>query len=1161
MGKGVGQIIVGAIAIVASLVIPGSQGWLTAMGASLIASGGATMLSKPPKLGIRASDLGQNISDPVAALAVVYGKVRVGGARVFMEAPSPGRSLWLAIAFSHGPVAGIDEIYVDGELATETDGRGKGEYANLVTAWKAYGTDSQPGVVPQERGAINVVSSIRLNENERRLTLDTAHSFLVGHVVRCTGVVGMENNQDYHLVQSVPSSTQIVVARYDGGPGTSGGGGTVDFFTPDPAVLFGSRWGAMHAGKGVAWAFVRIRWNERFTTLPRVEAVVRGRAVVDPRASGTTRTVSSMAAGPSAVGAATSIEITTSAAHGYAEGDLVVLSGYSASALNGTHRVDRIVSSTVFRVYGPVYAAGTGGTLTKLAYSTNPAVCIRDYLASPIYGIGALAAELDDTAIAAEANYHDEILNVPLENTDAFTNQRRISQIVVAAGVATVTTTTAHQYATGNTVRISGMDAATVLNGNFVVTVTGASTFTYATAETNGTYIPPTQERHRYTYIAEVEIVFEQMAFASVLKTQKRFEISGVVNTANPVKENLEDILTSCRGMLVYQGGKYRPLTRRPSTAHALALTEANIIGDFEYALPGQRDLANVVRAAFLDATKGYTVNFVDYPAPGMPNGFLTEDNNQRLARDIELPFTTSRVTAQQVAMVTRRESRNGIGMSLTCTEAALAYAVGNVANVTHPSPGFVAKPFWVVAIAILPTALVRLTLQEYDATAYDLDAQDDTPFAPNTVLPIPPLGSADDPIAVPTDLAAAFDTLSTKPGGGVEIAITYTPPTSIFFKQIDYEVRSRPRGSGTAFSTLPARIMVGSGHGSDRYPAAFDTEYEVTPVTYTTNGTLLRGTGSAVKTVTIPNNPVASPTFATPVAMSDRIVYGVTFDTLTTRIEVWSTEYASDPGVASSRWNVGTKFTDWHRDDGRSQIAISLAASSNWLVTTRVAFNALDQVGTISTVKTQGASPTRPANITGTPVVAVNTDGTVVEIDVPIPADVVTGPMDKLALYRDGVKIGTVARTAAASTNQRVVHSGLNPATAYRFAYKGETNAGVESLNLSPEVSVTTPSRAIPAPTIALSAYNWGSQGFDVQITPAAGTPAGVTWQVKHSTASGGPYTDAESGTSTTIFHGEPQQSTGFTDFVRVHGVAMAGWTQSADSNTANRIVPASLP
>lgn len=69
---------------------------------------------------------------------------------------------------------------------------------------------------------------------------------------------------------------------------------------------------------------------------------------------------------------------------------------------NGVPQISAIVKGK--KVYDP----RTGLT----AYSTNPALCIRDYLASTSYGLGVTNAELDDATFIASANNADELVTL-----------------------------------------------------------------------------------------------------------------------------------------------------------------------------------------------------------------------------------------------------------------------------------------------------------------------------------------------------------------------------------------------------------------------------------------------------------------------------------------------------------------------------------------------------------------------------------------------------------------------------------------------------------------------------------------------------------------------------------------------------------------------------
>ncbi len=359
---------------------------------------------------------------------------------------------------------------------------------------------------------------------------------------------------------------------------------------------------------------------------------------------------------------------------------------------------------------------------TAAVWTTNPAWCLYDFLASTRYGLGATAAEIDAASFATFATYYNTV--VSKDNTTATTGPL--------------------------------------------------------------------------------------------------FSCNGAVDVGQSVAENIKQLLTSCRGVLVYEGGKYRLLTRRVVSPTSFALSEANIVGDWNFNIPGIGEAPNVVHALYVEPGQGpiisaisnatpiqittttahnyltgdkayiyvsgstaqglspavlglYTItvtaattftlndseapgtgynanscrvtteNFPHqaatriWPRPGTSNGYLTADNSYEVIHELNLPFTNDVYTAEQIALVTLKEARAGTSVTLTATEAALALQVGDLVPVTHPTPGWVAKNFWVMGVFLVPgTMLVRLALLEYDSTAYTLDALSTVPTPPSTSLPNP---------------------------------------------------------------------------------------------------------------------------------------------------------------------------------------------------------------------------------------------------------------------------------------------------------------------------------------------------------------------------------------------------------------------------------------
>jgi hypothetical protein len=127
-------------------------------------------------------------------------------------------------------------------------------------------------------------------------------------------------------------------------------------------------------------------------------------------------------------------------------------------------------------------------------------------------------------------------------------------------------------------------------------------------------------------------------------------------------------------------------------------------------------------------------------------NNYLATDGAFSNVLQLSLPFTNDSLIAQALAQITLNESRFGITAQCRCNEEALALSVGDRVYVTHPTPGWTLKEFWVTALSLLPDTSVAVSLQEYDATAYDLatvaDRQTYTPERFGNIFDVPAVAS-----------------------------------------------------------------------------------------------------------------------------------------------------------------------------------------------------------------------------------------------------------------------------------------------------------------------------------------------------------------------------------------------------------------------------------
>jgi Putative phage tail protein len=486
--------------------------------------------------------------------------------------------------------------------------------------------------------------------------------------------------------------------------------------------------------------------------------------------------------------------VTTSTAHGFTTGDTVRIANHSGStpSINGDW-VCTVISTTTFSVPANVtVGGGASGTVKRFAegpvfrgppsvaaiirgnriYDTrtdtwtaggdNPAMCIRDYLTAPIYGCGFSVGLINEQNFKDAADYCDTLVShvvsapVTITSSDAATDR--------------VLTAAPHGYVTGNRVRIAGHSGSTPsINGDWVITVVDSTHFTL-----NGVDI--TVGGTGGTVVKLVQI--------------KRHTCNGVVDTGRPTSDNLQELLSSCRGNLVWEQGQFKLTIRSELVAGpTVTLSPANIIGEWSFRNAGLEEKWNSVTATYIEPANGeFKTQDVQWPIVGTTNNYLTSDGGFTNNLQLSLPFTNDQLMAQMLAQIILNESRLGISCSMRCNEEALALSVGDKVNVTHPTPGWTNKVFWVTALELLPDTTVSVSLQEYDSTAYSLSTMEDRRTFPATTL--------DSIFTVPPPGAVTTVGLS---GGGLKISWVGASYGLIDF----YEVQTRITSAGEDYVTI----------------------------------------------------------------------------------------------------------------------------------------------------------------------------------------------------------------------------------------------------------------------------------------------------------------------------------------------------------------------
>lgn len=302
------------------------------------------------------------------------------------------------------------------------------------------------------------------------------------------------------------------------------------------------------------------------------------------------------------------------------------------------------------------------------------------------------------------------------------------------------------------------------------------------------------------SFIAAANICDEPVTLAGG-GTQKRYTMDGAFNLdAEPIAI-MEDMLTSCAGVLVYAQGKYR-LSAGAAAIATQTLTADDLRGAVKVRPRiSRRELYNGVRGTFVDPAQSWQAS--DFP-PVTNAAYEAQDGGQQILRDIDLPFTIDNVRAQRIAKIHLEMSRQGITVEFPATLAALEVAVWDVVNVTLAHLGWQEKPFRVLSWSLAEDGGVDLVLQEYAASAYDWNSGDATSYdpAPDTSLPTPWI------VGQPGAITFSEELYVTRSGDGVKakIDLAWAPSPDAFVSQyqVEYQTVGAPEYTVAGRTSAP---------------------------------------------------------------------------------------------------------------------------------------------------------------------------------------------------------------------------------------------------------------------------------------------------------------------------------------------------------------------
>ncbi len=289
--------------------------------------------------------------------------------------------------------------------------------------------------------------------------------------------------------------------------------------------------------------------------------------------------------------------------------------------------------------------------------------------------------------------------------------------------------------------------------------------------------------------------------------SNKAFSFNGVLESGHPVMTNVKMILSTFRGIMPYQNGKYHlkienggddsDIAATPSNPDVVfTITQDHLLDGVQLMGEQKTDKTNRMTVTYVDPYNDFEPNQVIFPEPRSFKGdgstddiFLTEDNEQRIERTLTLPFCTSREEALQYAEVFCRRSRSSKVISFQTNLAMAHCTVGDLIRVTDDSLGL--DGFFRITDLNLDnnnSAIISCDAVEHQPANYSINQKAEPFTVPTIRLPDPTVMAPVKDLTVSSERRFSFIWLSLNGGRVDRMKVSWDASDTPF--AVDYVVQ-----------------------------------------------------------------------------------------------------------------------------------------------------------------------------------------------------------------------------------------------------------------------------------------------------------------------------------------------------------------------------------
>lgn len=602
---------------------------------------------------------------------------------------------------------------------------------------------------------------------------------------KCDGFLDFQINDEV-ITDTIDSAGNVLFGRFQdharliGHTGSLSQDASANWLAEIPGYTAAER------GRGQTYIEARFKWKRSIwpNSFKNVSATLRGILLFDPRDAAIS--IAEVFTGTPGI-------FRTAASHALAAGDLVWVIGHKGGdpAITKEYQVGTIVSADRLTLLGDdglpltVTTAGAGGTMTKMVWSDNWALCMRRWLTHRD-GFNIADEEIDDAQTSAAANVCDEQVAITPEGITFAAAAS--DNIFVLEGLGA--------WRTGDLVTLDGAS----LPGGFAV----LTDYFLDRLDTKRYRLATSLENAR----AGITVSVTSNGDGTITRdSQLRYTCNGVVQLGQAPIEVLDDLKTGGSGQVVNQAGIFRIFA-------GAAVAQSGSADETDMRTAEFSGVPRLPREQLFNAASGLIIDpdqfYAQIDVPLVKNDtYAAQDGGERIVRPFDLPFTHDPIAAQRLLKIEIEKSRQALVLNFPAKPRKFNTAIWDVEAVSLDRLGFVAKPFQVTQAKLNADWSVDLNYREYADAVFDFAAGEETKIdlAPNTNLPSPFA------IAAPTDLTleSGDATLDVRQDGTVfsRIKAVWTAPADIFVQQggrieIQYKKSSDPDSSFQPASPVP---------------------------------------------------------------------------------------------------------------------------------------------------------------------------------------------------------------------------------------------------------------------------------------------------------------------------------------------------------------------